>query len=298
MIFLKAIGAFFVKIWRWIKETAWVQPLLIVGAIFGIIFSIPYITDWANSFTLNSANSFYNANKRNLEGETDDGISHSAADVFTDSVYTNTVTKFYKGSTDFVDLATYGSKFFLIFADSTNSTSKTNETAFKYLSDKWGNYGLVPSAEEGKDAQGNYTSNLPFKYYTIFKDDTSSNDSDDAYDNDTNNSAWKRYVMNHLDLFESTYDKLEEAPYKTRASIADDNYLKFGLDGSDASSFPIPSVCLVDYSAKAVAANRAGLSEIVFTVTGETDAGKANFLMNMWNHCDAYSATNLFTALQ
>jgi hypothetical protein len=46
---LKAIGDFFVRIWRWIKETAWVQPLLIVGAIFAIIFSIPYFTKWISS---------------------------------------------------------------------------------------------------------------------------------------------------------------------------------------------------------------------------------------------------------
>ena len=40
MIVLRAIGAFFARIWRWIRETAWVQPLLIVGIIFGIMFSI------------------------------------------------------------------------------------------------------------------------------------------------------------------------------------------------------------------------------------------------------------------
>ena len=43
MKILRVIGAFFVKIGRWIANTAWVQPLLIVGGIFGIIFSIPYI---------------------------------------------------------------------------------------------------------------------------------------------------------------------------------------------------------------------------------------------------------------
>ncbi len=40
---LRAIGGFFAKIGRWIANTAWIQPLLIVGGIFGIIFSIPYI---------------------------------------------------------------------------------------------------------------------------------------------------------------------------------------------------------------------------------------------------------------
>ena len=43
MKILRPIGAFFAKIGRWIANTAWVQPLLIVGGIFGIIFSIPYI---------------------------------------------------------------------------------------------------------------------------------------------------------------------------------------------------------------------------------------------------------------
>ena len=40
-----AIGRFFKKIWEWIKTTAWVQPLLIVAVIFGIIFSINPIAD-------------------------------------------------------------------------------------------------------------------------------------------------------------------------------------------------------------------------------------------------------------
>ena len=34
---LKRINGLFTKFWRWIKETAWVQPLLIVGGIFGLV---------------------------------------------------------------------------------------------------------------------------------------------------------------------------------------------------------------------------------------------------------------------
>lgn len=37
---LQKIGKFFKAIWGWIKNTAWVQPLLIVIIIFGVIFSI------------------------------------------------------------------------------------------------------------------------------------------------------------------------------------------------------------------------------------------------------------------
>ena len=43
--FFIAIGRFFKKIWEWIKSTAWVQPLLIVAIIFGVIFSINPITN-------------------------------------------------------------------------------------------------------------------------------------------------------------------------------------------------------------------------------------------------------------
>ena len=45
MAVLSAIGRFFKKIWDWIKQTAWIQPLLIVGIIFGVIFSIPSIVE-------------------------------------------------------------------------------------------------------------------------------------------------------------------------------------------------------------------------------------------------------------
>jgi len=286
MIILKAIGALFMKIWRWIKDTAWVQPLLIVGAIFAVIFSIPYITDWANNFTQSSANSFYNAKKMNLEGETFDGeTSNSPADQLIDSITANTVENFYVNGDKTTFDATakkYGEKFFLVFADSKNTSSQTAEKSFKYLSENWNKYGYEP------------TDNGSFAYYTIFKDDTSAND-DDFKDN---GSAFERFLSIHSDLFQTTATHLAANPYKTRATITDDNYQKFGFDGSsDFSAFPIPSICLVDYTAAAVKDGRAGLSEVLFTVTGDTDTTRANLLLDMWNHTDAYSTTNLFTRL-
>ena len=61
MIILTAIGAFFGRIWKWIRETAWVQPLLIVGVIFGIIFSIRPIVDSITKLQedLNSSETYY-----------------------------------------------------------------------------------------------------------------------------------------------------------------------------------------------------------------------------------------------
>lgn len=54
---MEKIGNFFVKIGQgikkgfiglinWVKNTAWIQPLLIVGLIFGVILSIKPVTSW------------------------------------------------------------------------------------------------------------------------------------------------------------------------------------------------------------------------------------------------------------
>lgn len=70
MKILRAIGHFFAKIGRWIASTAWVQPLLIVGGIFAIIFSIPYIKrGFENLFAKedNTEYSWYQAQALSLE---------------------------------------------------------------------------------------------------------------------------------------------------------------------------------------------------------------------------------------
>lgn len=61
---LSAIGRFFKAIWNWIKNTAWVQPLLIVGAIFGLIMSIRPISNWISQITnVETTSTFYNDHK-------------------------------------------------------------------------------------------------------------------------------------------------------------------------------------------------------------------------------------------
>ncbi len=65
---LNAIGGFFKKIGRWIKETAWIQPVLIVGAIFGLIMSIKPISNWITGLTkVTSESNFYKTNLVNYE---------------------------------------------------------------------------------------------------------------------------------------------------------------------------------------------------------------------------------------
>lgn len=290
MILLKSIGAFFTKIWRWIKETAWVQPLLIVGAIFAIIFSIPYITEWAQSWTGNAANSFYTSNQLTINGETslEEANSDTAADQLTNSLYTNSVTNYIDKDkpTESVSFDTsYGTKFFVAYINSSSSTSTDMESGFKYLSDHWNdsNYGL--NAHDDAD--------YGFKMYTIFTDEESDNDDDYTY-NLGGASAFYRYLDIHSTFFQTVGEDLMDAPYYTNEGLTNDNYNKLMLasvsDTTDPrSSFPIPTVFLVDYSPKAIAQGRAGVSEVIFSLEGSTQTEQAKNLMYMWNHTDAYS---------
>lgn len=297
MIILKAIGAFFVKIWRWIRETAWVQPLLIVGAIFAVIFSIPYIMSWVESWQLSGAGAFYNSYSVSLDGETLDADSSSEADALTKMVYQYSVTLPEEKGTQDIDYSDiineYGEKFYIAYVKDDNSESENAEKGFKFLEEHWDNsyYNLTPHDD----------SELDFKLYVINASEESSNDDD--YDVTANGiSAFERYLTVHTDLFNITGETLMDAPYNTRASIDDSKYEAYMLNPTSSSSsalsdFPIPTIILCDFSQKAVAQSRAGVSEVLFGISGDNDSDKAKLLMQMWNHTDAYSVdiNNLFT---
>jgi hypothetical protein len=269
MIILKALGSFFVKIWRWIKDTAWVQPLLIVGAIFAIIFSIPSITSWANSWNFGSTGAYYNSYKVSLEGETDKpSESASPADVFTNNVYQNSLVA-YGQQTGTIDKDSYGEKFFLLYVGTDCDACNKAEPAFKWLNEKW-NSTLVPS--DGRE----------LKVHTIFSDEKSSNDAD--YTNVTGYSAFQRYLYNHTDFFNQTSSVLTQAPYKIHEKVSDDNYTYY--EQPELTKFSTPAILLVDYSDEAIAQKRGGVSEILFGISGTTQQDKASVLLQMWNHTD------------
>lgn len=277
------------KIWRWIKDTAWVQPLLIVGAIFAIIFSIPYITQWANSLGLNATGAFYTSYQVSLEGETFDENSKSNADLLTNNIYENTVEKFYNGKTDFNEGA-YGEKYFLVFVKKDCSSCTSAEGGFKYLEENWNTagYDLVPS--DGRS----------FAAHTIFSSEVSTND-DDYKITANGASAFNRFLSIHMDLFNQVGPQLMKAPYKNNASVSDSSYLTFSLNSSSSSTtavadFPVPSIALIDYSTEAIKAGRAGLSEVLFGVAGDSDVSRAKLLLDMWNHTNTYAEdpNNLF----
>lgn len=274
MIILKAIGAFFAKVWRWIKETAWVQPLLIVGAIFAIIFSIPYITDWVNSWGYGSSGAFFNSQKQTLEGQVtvqEDG-EKTKADLITDDIYANTRLA-YDRNYSAIDTSKYGDKFFLVFTGEDCSGCVSAEEGFKALSDNWGSL-LIPE---------DYSSHTSLTFYTINTSEESSNDDDYEDQEGYNDKAFYRYLDCHLSFFNETGYVLEDAPYKNNRSVGDTNYDNYSAP--KFSDFTVPTILLVDYTEVAQSQNRAGVSEVLFGVSGDTDLDKARQLLNMWNHC-------------
>lgn len=287
MLILKSLGAFFVKIWRWIKETAWVQPLLIVGAIFAIIFSIPSITNAVSSWTKTTSDSWLLNYRVSLEGEVyDENVSN--ADALTDKVYKASLDAYgNQTSTDAIASVkeAYGEKFYLVYVNGTSSESNTLSDSFRFLSENWGSatYNL-----EGHDETA-----LDFKFYVIYSDETSSNDDDFSTQN--NPSAFERYLSNHADLFNIAGQRLAEQPYRINAGVDETKYDNFTLNNTSSTDttfsadFPKPSIVLCDFTQKALSMNRGGMAEIAFSITGDTNNTRAEFLMDMWNHTDSYT---------
>ncbi len=273
MIVLKAIGAFFVKVWRWIKETAWVQPLLIVGAIFAVIFSIPYITEWVNSWGYGTPGTFFNSKKQSLEGQVASGEdgADSKADIIINDVWENTQHA-YNGEWDKIDSKAFGDKFFLVFTGDDCSGCTSAEEGFDALDDEWGDI-LVPE---------DYSTHKSLTFYTINTSETSSNDENYEEPAGYNDKAFYRFLDKHLSFFNETGYVLENAPYKNNKSVGDTSYENYSTP--KFSDFTVPTILLVDYTKAAEDQNRGGVCEVLFGVSGSTKLDKARELLNMWNH--------------
>ena len=143
MKILKLIGAFFARIGRWIKETAWVQPLLIVGAIFAVIFSIPSITKWVEKISeeAKSSEKYYQKYQHSLEG----GENSDADKLIINIQYGEAKSKI-------------GDKFFLIFVSEDCTGCSEAKKGFEALEKHW-NKSLAPK------------SSSPFKLVSIFTDE-------------------------------------------------------------------------------------------------------------------------------
>lgn len=266
MVVLRAIGRFFAKIGRWIRDTAWVQPLLIVGGIFAIIFSIPYITKWVQSWfdAGNQVASFFSEYKISLDGS-EEGKSDA------DKLF-----KYMDGETDQeAGKNQYGDKFFIMLTKESCDGCEDAYKGLKYLRDNWN--------------KNEFTTNDTFRMYSIFVDTTNSDDK----------NLFQDYFYNSYDIyFEELASTMQSAPYYANKGGSTSTYATNISSLGDPEAMSVPTLFYVDfsYNADAPQKNTLKVTEIIFNLDakdtqGSADLGRARRLFDCWNHADIFSST-------
>ena len=261
---LRAIGRFFARIGRWIRDTAWIQPLLIVGGIFGIIFSIPYITNWVKSWFEegNTATAYYKKTKLTWKG-----IENGNSQV--DGLF-----KYLENpDEDAAGKKKFGDKFFVAFVQEDCAGCESNYEGFKELQSSW-NKSIFQTKET-------------FKMFTIFIDET--NDDDEEYF--TEYVSGDKSTCRYNDFFDAA--AATKNPYVDNVKGGEEYYAK--LAGND-NSFESPIVVLIDLNFEGDAHYEIGdfgATEIFYQISGKKDAdtpfAKAQAIFDCWNHEGIFS---------
>lgn len=269
MFILRAIGRFFARIWRWIKETAWVQPLLIVGGIFAIIFSIPYLTKWVKSWfnDTTASEKYYSSKKVSLKNAED-----HKSDV--DSLFDYLTTYANEGKVDEAGEKKFGKKFFLTLVQENCANCDERYGAFKSLEENWGK----GSFEELKGES--------FKMHTIYvdsKNDDGDNLFESVYDRD-----------NVTNMFEDTVSYMlgeyVDHPYKDNTD--DSSFTTNVKNLTDRENISTPTTFLIDLSEpdkKPEWTSKYGVREVLFSfngTNGSDDIAKARTLRDCWTNVE------------
>ncbi len=265
MNILKTIGSVFVKIWRWIKNTAWVQPLLIVGTIFGVIFAIPSISNGIQSLIngANSADAFYHNFQKSMEGD-----KNSAADKFLNNY------KEKEEQEEEYTLPTDEQKYFLLFTSANNSSTKDIKEGFEALRDNWGgDFAPTVSSES-------------FKLFTIYTDEETSTTT-------PNESAFSKFLNRHLSFFEKASEVgLNYSAYTLNGKVSKDDLENLACP--DPSNFKVPTLMLVDWNNReeiyeGEPNQNGGIKQVFFDVPGDNSVAKAKLLYQCWNNKGDFS---------
>lgn len=270
MVIIAAIGAFFKKIWDWIKQTAWIQPLLIVGLIFGVIFSIKPIVDAvkAGSSAQKAASTFYHNYQKSLEGGADsdaDKFTTIIENVMNDSSTDTSAIKDKKGNRMY--------KFFLVYVAETCPNCESAKEGFDLL---------LKGNDDFK------TKDYDFNMVTIFADQETS-------ETEENKTAFVKYLERHQSFFEDCGSRAWETPYCTNKPLTatDIEY----METSDPDNFLTPTILLVELDEDPANPKghgyeesfSAGVTEVMFGVDGEKAYDKAQTLYDCWNHTGKFS---------
>lgn len=267
MKILRAIGAFFAKIGRWIANTAWVQPLLIVGGIFGIIFSIPYIKKGIEGLQTDHTDYKYLYYQDRALGLKEGGKADKLLgylESFTDEDQAKIQKEF-------------GSQFLLAFVQKNCENCKQCVSGFKYVASH--------NSFENK-----------FKLYSILVDKT---DSEGEY-------LAKKLVIKHQDLFDEltmVYGEDTSYPlYENKPSVKSEMVEKVkklsNIADTDGEGIETPMVFMIDLKGAEGIANEwayNGITQLTFNYTQLVDdsvdknaVSKGKVVRDMWLYEDIF----------
>lgn len=263
MVVLRAIGRFFKKIWDWIRQTAWIQPLLIVGVIFGVIFSIPSIVKAVknNRKEKSTYAAYYHNFKLSLEGGENSEADKFSRDLY-DVMYSGKVDEFRSAHSDL------GDKFFVAYVAKDCDKCESAKEGFKQFQDKFSKY--VDEGETNK-----------FHLVTIFTDDETSETTETE-------SAFVQYLRRNDELFAEISSSIQESDYYKNGHISEEDLQAF--ETADEDDFLTPSIFLVELGKDATDRGfNPGATELMFGVDGSDKSSKALTLSDCWRHAGDFS---------
>lgn len=284
--FLKALATPFIAIWRWIRETAWVQPLLIVGVIFGVIFSIPSITNWVKSWDFGSDTYAWLYNEQlSLEGVKGAENSGEAYDFMlkfneaqikwssNDKAGAKETLKDYSGD---------DGKMLLYFVKEDSNSEDTNDASNYLVNEVWDARVNNPykEANNGKNAPA-------FKYKSIFTDQT--------IEVDENDHTYEKYTPYEYLLVSKAYRTFAATAiaastqsnyYVNLASSNEKSTLESNAESILDSTSIVPFYVMIDMTE--FNTSKFIISSVFFTIDGSTKSEKANFLAHAWTNTEEF----------
>ena len=274
MKILSAIGRFFARIGRWIKETAWIQPLLIVGAIFAVIFAIPHIINGVKGWfsDSDSTNTFYAQYRYSLTGADKIKTGETAGSSQVDKLFTYLADP--NAEQDVIKMVGK-ERFFIAFIEKDGSSAEDLYKGLKTLRDKWNN------AEFANDLKDKGS----FKLITIYTD-TVNNDDENLFD-----QVW----VNHYGLFEDLADgnNLPNTYYAKNNGWKAEKYASNFIvsdEKTDECPMSTPLLMYFDFTDDNPNTNQTvnGISDVIFSVEGDSDVEKARMLKDCWTHSEQF----------
>ena len=265
MILLTAIGAFFKRIWDWIRQTAWVQPLLIVGIIFGVIFSIPSIVNAIKDAQTkaNSVETYFHRYQISLAGGKE-SEAYRKTSLLKEKVEKTTIDE-----NDVAEIQKeFGTaKFFFAYVADTCPDCANAKGGFDVLQKKWNT--------SNKDDQFYVENNESFSLFTIFSDEYT----DETTSTET---AFVQYLNTYIDFFEVAAESAQNTDYCANGKLSE-NSLEI-LSVADNQEFLTPTIFLIDFTEKAAQRSQKGISEVMFGVSADDDFARAKLLHDCWTH--------------